>query len=272
MNNLNIRMLKADEIECRVAMVKKTQYGYGCSLLLYKDARCDMNILDEIFGPLGWERSHQVVNNSLFCTVSVFDEVHNRWISKQDVGTESYAEKEKGQASDSFKRACFNLGIGRELYTAPFIWVNLSDKEVKSLGNDKYSCYVKFTVTDIAYTDKKITGLKITDEKGNTRFVLNVPGEVVSGSSRKDEEVTEPVNTKAAASEQEQEAPPQKAGKKLTEKQVARLFTIAKSKGYTEAQVIKAAKACYKVEEICDLAKKQYDEMCKGYENAAPKQ
>lgn len=276
MNNLNIRLLRADEIECRVAMVKKTQYGYGCSLLLYKDARCDMNILDEIFGPLGWERSHQVVNNSLFCTVSVFDEVHNRWINKQDVGTESNTEKEKGQASDSFKRACFNLGIGRELYTAPFIWVNLSESEVRALGNDKYSCYAKFIVTEVMYSEKKITGLKITDEKGNVRYTLNVPGEAIDVSKGKAKE-TDAENSKAAVKESaaQTEAPTEEPKapktKKLTEKQVARLFAIAKSKGYTEAQVVKAAKACYQITDIHDLQKKDYDDMCKGYEKAAPK-
>ena len=153
---MEIRLLRADEIECRVSTVKRTQYGVGCSLLLYKDARCDMNILDEVFGPMGWERSHQTINNHLFCTVTVYDEEHQRWISRQDVGTESYTEKEKGQASDSFKRACFNIGIGRELYTAPFVWVNLNDDEIKSLGNDKYTTYTHFNVTYIAYEGRFI--------------------------------------------------------------------------------------------------------------------
>ena len=269
MNTLNIRLLKSDEIECRVAMVKKTGYGVGCSLLLYKDARCDMNILDEIFGPLGWERSHQVVNNSLFCTVSVYDEVHDRWISKQDVGTESNTEKEKGQASDSFKRACFNLGIGRELYTAPFIWINLNDNEIRPLGNDKYSCYTRFVVKEVVYTDRKITGLKIEDEKGNVRYVLNMPGEATTNAKQQETSTSKAPQMENAAP---QAAPKESKAKKLTDKQVARLLAIAKSKGYTEAQVTKAAKACYKIESLNDLAKKQYDEMCNGYEKTAPKQ
>ena len=105
-----IRELRADEIEVRVGVVRKN----GISLLLYKDARCDMNILDETFGIAGWQRKHELINGALFCTVSIKDE-NGEWISKQDVGVESYTEAVKGAASDSFKRACFNIGIGREL-------------------------------------------------------------------------------------------------------------------------------------------------------------
>lgn len=101
------RTLRADEIDARIAQVKET----GVSLLLYKDARCDMNILDETFGAFGWERNHEVIDGRLYCTVKIKDPDSGEWISKQDVGTESYTEKEKGQASDSFKRACFNWGM-----------------------------------------------------------------------------------------------------------------------------------------------------------------
>ena len=111
----DIRLLRADEIDARVATVTPK----GCSLLLYKDARCDMRLLDETFGSMNWQRSHEVIDGNLYCNVSVWDEEKKIWVKKQDVGTESYTEKEKGQASDSFKRACFNFGIGRELYTAP---------------------------------------------------------------------------------------------------------------------------------------------------------
>ena len=87
---MNIRTLRSDEIECRVQQVKSN----GCVLLLYKDARCDMRILDEVFGVLGWEREHQVIDGNLYCTVRVWDESHNRWVSKQDVGTESMTDKQ----------------------------------------------------------------------------------------------------------------------------------------------------------------------------------
>ena len=111
---MEIRLLKANEIECRVGTFKPT----GMTLLLYKDARADMKILDETFGFDGWERKHELIDGKLFCTVSVWSEKRNCWINKQDVGTESNAEKEKGQASDSFKRACVNLGINDRKATA----------------------------------------------------------------------------------------------------------------------------------------------------------
>ena len=113
------RMLKAEEIECRVGTIN----GKGCSLLLYKDARVDMKILDETYGVGNWQRTHEVINDNLFCTIEIWNDKINQWVKKQDVGTESYTEKEKGEASDSFKRAGFNVGIGRELYTSPFIWI-----------------------------------------------------------------------------------------------------------------------------------------------------
>jgi len=145
---MKFRKLTANEVEARVATVTEK----GCSLLLYKDARVDQNILDETVGCLNWQRSHQMIGDRLYCTVSVWDEDKKQWISKQDVGTESYTEKEKGQASDSFKRACFNLGIGRELYSAPFIWVpvgkvNLTNK------NGKMSTFDTFKVEEIGYDE-----------------------------------------------------------------------------------------------------------------------
>lgn len=166
---LEIRKLEANEIDVRVQSVKQN----GCVVLLYKDARCDMRILDEVFGPLGWEREHQVINGNLFCTVRVWDEQRKRWVSKQDVGTESNEDKEKGQASDSFKRACFNLGIGRELYTAPFTWINLDQSEVVNKGNNKFATYTKFKVSEIGYNDRReINKLVIVDSKGKVRFTL----------------------------------------------------------------------------------------------------
>ena len=155
---MEIRLLKANEIECRVGTFKPT----GMTLLLYKDARADMKILDETFGFDGWERKHELIDGKLFCTVRVWSEKRNCWISKQDVGTESNAEKEKGQASDSFKRACVNLGIGRELYTAPLIWIP---------ANKGYDKYEKFSVKEIGYNQhKEIDRLVILDSKGSIAF------------------------------------------------------------------------------------------------------
>lgn len=131
-----IRKLRADEIDVRIAQVFETGSFSGVSLLLYKDARVDQRILDETFGAMNWQRSHQEIDGNLYCTVSVWDEEKKEWVSKQDVGTESYTEAEKGQASDSFKRACFNWGIGRELYSAPSIIIEKS--KIESTGASFY--------------------------------------------------------------------------------------------------------------------------------------
>ena len=130
MSERKFRLLTAEEVECRVAQV--SQYKDECTLLLYKDARCDMNILDETVGPMNWRREHVLIDGQLFCRVGIREEHENYvtdFVWKEDVGTESYTEAEKGRASDSFKRACVNWGIGRELYTAPTIKVPCTRKE-----------------------------------------------------------------------------------------------------------------------------------------------
>ena len=147
-----IRLLRADEIECRIAVLNEK----GLSLLLYKDARVDQKILDETFGVFGWKRSHQCIDGNLYCTVEIRDKETGEWIAKQDVGTTNYAEKEKSQASDSFKRACFNWGIGRELYSAPFIWIPASKVQIQR-KNDKYYCNENFQMTrEIVFMNGKL--------------------------------------------------------------------------------------------------------------------
>lgn len=153
------RDLRADEIECRVAQATEK----GVSLLLYKDARCDQNILDETVGAFGWMRQHTRDNAN--CIVSIWDEKKGQWILKEDTGTESNTEKEKGLASDSFKRACFNWGIGRELYTAPFIWINPDGCTALKQDRDKWKCYDKFEVQKIIIENKKIVALAIRNSK-----------------------------------------------------------------------------------------------------------
>lgn len=163
-----IRLLEADEIECRVATINEK----GVSLLLFKDARVDQKILDETFTPFGWSRSHQNIEGNLYCTVEIWDEDKLQWVGKQDVGTMSYSEKEKGQASDSFKRACFNWGIGRELYTAPFIWIPASKVTIQKKG-DKYVTTERFNVKEISYNAKReIVSLIITNSQNTVLFSL----------------------------------------------------------------------------------------------------
>ena len=159
--------LTAGDIECRVSTVSDK----GCSLLLYKDARCDMKILDETVGPENWKRSHELINGNLFCNVSLWDEGKKEWVTKQDVGTESYTEKEKGQASDAFKRACFNWGIGRELYTAPFIWIKSGDVTLAQ-KNGKSTTYDKFSVEQIIVENGEIKALSIRNDSLHKRVFL----------------------------------------------------------------------------------------------------
>lgn len=162
------RNLKSDEIDVRIASINEK----GVSLLLYKDARVDQDILDETVGPFNWQREHTRDNAN--CVVKIWDNEKGQWIGKEDTGTESYTEKEKGLASDSFKRACFNWGIGRELYTSPFIYIP-ADKCKIEQRNGKYFTYDKFYVDAIEITDKVITGLSIKNNK-NVRVFLYKKG------------------------------------------------------------------------------------------------
>ena len=172
-----IRLLKPEEIECRVAIINEK----GLSLLLFKDARVDQKILDEIFTPFGWKRTHQSIDGNLYCTVEIWDREKQQWIAKQDVGTTSYAEKEKGQASDSFKRACFNIGIGRELYTAPFIWVPFMNANIQKKG-DRYITSDHFSVTSIAYNaQREITELVISNKRGQKVYEMKQKAQKTDG-------------------------------------------------------------------------------------------
>lgn len=150
------RRLKENEIEVRL----QKESEFGAMLLLYKDARCDMNILDETVGPFNWQREHMVIADTMYCGVSIRDE-QGMWVTKWDAGSEGNYEKGKSQASDSFKRACFNWGIGRELYTSPSIWIR----------KDNFSKNEKYSVEKIAYDTKGIKGLSIVDSKGKRVFV-----------------------------------------------------------------------------------------------------
>lgn len=175
-----IRLLAKEDIDVRVAQTTIYEGNVKVSLLLYKDARVDMKILDELFTPMGWKRSHKLIGDRLYCQVEVWDSEKKEWILKEDVGVESNTEAEKGQASDSFKRACVNWGIGRELYTAPKINITLTDREYSRDQNGKIRVWASFSVKSIDY-DKKtrtITSLEIQDRDGNVRFTMGTPAPV----------------------------------------------------------------------------------------------
>lgn len=162
---MKFRNLKESEIQCRVQIVKEK----GFSILLYKDARCDMQILDETVGPMNWKREHTRENRN--CIVSIWDSNKEQWVSKEDTGVESYTDSEKGLASDSFKRACFNWGIGRELYTAPFIWITAKNKETyQKDGRWKVSYNLNLSVAEIDIEDGVIKHIVIVDQNDQIRF------------------------------------------------------------------------------------------------------
>ena len=170
-----IPLLTASDVELRVAQIIQCKLGTFATLLAYKQVRTDMRILDEVFGVMNWQRKHEVVNGNLFCTLSVWDEQKQQWISKQDVGTESQTEAEKSQSSDSFKRACVNIGIGRELYSAPDIRIKLNEDEIVLGNNGKPKTYAKFYVEEMRFDKEqnKFTSFKVVDKDGNVRFNLS---------------------------------------------------------------------------------------------------
>lgn len=163
--------LKIDEIDFRIQSINKGGYA---TILAYKDARVDMNRLDEVYGVTGWQKKYEVIAGNLFCSVGVWDDYTKEWIWKQDVGTESMTEKEKGQASDAFKRACFNLGIGRELYDYPIIQVKLNDNEWETVsGKPKQTWNLKLRdwTWFSQFENGKISYLAAKDQNGKKRYV-----------------------------------------------------------------------------------------------------
>lgn len=184
---MEFRALKPYEIECRVQQVT----AKGVMLLLYKDARCDMAILDECAGVLRWKRTHRVINEKEFCAVSIYDKDNEQWVSKEDCGTESNTEKEKGQSSDAFKRACFNWGIGRELYTKIFIFISVPTVQNKNMKYDMKNKSAKFEVSKIETdnTAKKILHLEISS---NGKIVFEWDNKNPPTQVDEDETVEEP--------------------------------------------------------------------------------
>lgn len=227
---IKFRALRADEVECRVQMVK----GNGLTLLLYKDARVDQNVLDETVGSECWQKRYEVVNGNLFCSVGIRvyweDEKKSEWIWKQDVGVESYSDKEKGEASDAFKRAAFCWGIGRELYTAPFIWIDAGHCKITQ-DNNRYVCRDRFNVRDMEVVDGKITALTIANQAGTPVFIY--------GNSKKQEKAITIAATPAKIGEAEL---------KILQAELART-------GVSEEQI----KGSYKVSRLEDMTDQQYN-------------
>lgn len=160
---MKFRTLTAKETECRIGRIQPDRHTV--SLLLYKNARADMTILDETVGAENWQREPFECKGNLYCRVGIRVERKDgaEWVWKSDCGTESFTEKEKGESSDSFKRACVNWGIGRELYTAPAI--TISECNITNDGK----CYDRFYVREMDVKNGKITHLVIYNAAYNIR-------------------------------------------------------------------------------------------------------
>lgn len=189
-----MRLLKANEIEVKVKQVKET----GLVALLYKTARTDMDILDEEYGAENWQCEYEEIKGNMYCKIGIWSEKLSQWIWKQDCGIESREDGEgnekKGEASDAFKRAGFKWGIGRELYTSPFIWITSDVATIKSF-KDKYTCNDKFSVKKIEYNDnREIIALEIVNQKNKVVYTFGTKTPIVMQKNDDTEEKTEPVN------------------------------------------------------------------------------
>ena len=177
---MKFRDLKAEEIEVRVSRCN----NWGVDLLLYKDSRCDMRILDETVGAENWQTDFYECKGTLFCKLGILVErgasainggtVLKEWVWKSNAGAPSNMEAAKGEASDAFKRAAFTWGIGRELYTAPDIFVHANQLKKHQQGkNGKWQCYDEFRVAKISIEDGRITGIRIVNDSDNGSIVFS---------------------------------------------------------------------------------------------------
>jgi hypothetical protein len=166
--------LSIQDIDFRIQSINKGGYA---TILAYKDARVDQQRLDDVCTPLGWKREHTRDNHN--CIVSIWDKENAHWVSKEDTGTESNTEQQKGLASDSFKRACFNWGIGRELYDYPQISVKLNANEVDLTATPRpkatWNLKLKEWMWSAKFEDGVLSYLSAIDEKGKTRYQYGEP-------------------------------------------------------------------------------------------------
>jgi len=184
--NEMFRPLEADEIEVRVSQIG----ARGATALLYKTARTDMDLLDETVGADGWSCEYAEIHGNLFCGITV------NGVTKWDCGIESRADNDgnekKGEASDAFKRAGFRWGIGRELYTAPFIFLPVKTEKDDKSGKYKLTGYPSFAVSKIDYDEKRrINSLEIIEEKsGETVYSYSTASKRMD--DRNDEQAQKP--------------------------------------------------------------------------------
>lgn len=180
MKTLNFPLLTKDQIEVRVGQVS----AKGCTLLLYKTSRTDAEILDSVVGAGNWQKRFytlqgvgvgEQVRSIVVCSVGIYDEDRHEWVWKDDSGTESQVEQDKGVCSDAFKRAAGGScwGIGRELYYTGFIFAKVStQKKEKGSGYELTDKYMSFEVKEIKWNENPLTlkTLVIVDDKGSVVF------------------------------------------------------------------------------------------------------
>lgn len=166
---LKFRTLKAEEIEVRVDTINEKYL----TLLLYKTARTDAKILDETVGAMNWENEYKEVKGNMYCGITIHDRTNNTKVTKWNCGTESFAEAQKGEASDSMKRAGFTWGIGVELYTAPYIYIPSSKVKIEKNNKGKLTTYDKFKIEKIKINEdtKEIKGISILNKNDERVFV-----------------------------------------------------------------------------------------------------
>lgn len=232
---LKFRTLKPEEIDVRIGQEFKDKNGV--TLLLYKNARVDMDMLDEAVGPTNWQRRH--IRENANCIVSIWDKDKNAWVDKEDTGTESYTEKEKGLASDSFKRACVNWGIGRELYTAPRMVLYGDSEQLK---------YENYHVAEIEYNEnREIAKVVITNQKGIVVFPK-------SANSTTPKKTPTSVNTTPQQTSTD--------SKVISPAQAKMIFAIANG----ELEKVKGVMAKYGYTETKTIKVEDYEKICKELE------
>lgn len=245
----NIRVLRPEEIELRVSNITEK----GCLIVPYINARCAMRILDETFGNYNWQKTYKSIDGKLICSLSLYSKERDQWITKEDVGTESTYEKDKGAASDAFKRACVCWGMGRELYTSPAIYIHLTSDDLNTKGDKSYLKFnVKFFVKDIKYNNKReIVELSIVDQDGQQRFYYK-----------------KGINNSPTEKEQQQTSTNSLLQKIGTISTLSDLYEFASECGYSINAIKKAIKKHYDIENPTELTKEQYIKLATScYEN-----
>lgn len=204
-----IPLLTPEDIEVKIKQVTKS----GALALIFKTARTDRRILNQVYGPLNWTSDYKTVKDNLYCGIGIRESSDQDFVWKWDCGIESRSDddgnEKKGEASDAFKRAGFQIGIGEELYSSPLIWL---DVETVEKGNGKWVLkdpFAKYVVTHIAYNEETrvITELEISNAKSNiVVYKWHIPA---SGAVAKRMVKTLPVD--AAAKEESADTPPWEA-------------------------------------------------------------